>query len=236
MSVIQLDVAKGLILFHLAGFKGFPRDDAGLQTFARALCDCCVSVGHAEHVLRAMDLNFPTIRDIRSAADECREQFAPRASQRLEWEKTYGKPDLEFVRGLVGQVAALPRRSPAEHAADLRAGLWASVRDCLYYAEGPGCGPVAVGFWADALKRHIGSHGGAVDTLRRQLLKYGWPALMDAAPNVIAELSAGSEFAPMLPRGINVFRRVTVPVVTQADIDQAERAYRDSQAAGELAE
>jgi hypothetical protein len=90
---IQQQVAAGLITFHLAGFRGYPNSEAGLNVFARCLQECCVSVEHAEGVLKSFDLEFPTLRDIITTATTMRGKYEVAVSPLVEWEKKYGKPE-----------------------------------------------------------------------------------------------------------------------------------------------
>ena len=60
---IQEEIAAGLIKFHLSGFRGYPKDEAGLNVFARCVQECCVSVEHAAAVLNYFKDEFPTPGD-----------------------------------------------------------------------------------------------------------------------------------------------------------------------------
>lgn len=88
----QIDqaVAVGLIKFNLSGFRGYPKDNAGINVFSRCLQECCVSVDHAIAVLKLFTDEFPTLRDIITAATNLRAKFEPDEDPRKKWEREYG--------------------------------------------------------------------------------------------------------------------------------------------------
>ena len=89
---VQQAVARGLIQFHLAGFRGYPPSEMGENVFARGLQECTVSVDHATAVVKSFQERFPTLREVVDTANGLRAQFEPQESQKAKWEREYGKP------------------------------------------------------------------------------------------------------------------------------------------------
>jgi hypothetical protein len=90
---VQQEVALGLIQFHLSGFRAYPPSEAGEKVFARGLQECCVSVAHAEAVLKSFDQSFPTLKELFDTAHNLREKFLPPEEPlKQRWEREYGKP------------------------------------------------------------------------------------------------------------------------------------------------
>jgi hypothetical protein len=123
---IEQDTAAGLIRFHLSGFRGYPPTEAGENVFARCLQECCVSVEHAETVLKSFDGTFPTLRDFIEAATNVRSRFELVVSQHAEWEKQYG-PAAPFVPDLSGDPLS-------QHWAKDRQ-MWARIKQHLKLAD-----------------------------------------------------------------------------------------------------
>src|ERR1035441_3683180 len=89
---VQQAVARGLIQFHLAGFRGYPPSEMGENVFARGLQECTVSVDHATAVVKSFQERFPTLREVVDTANNLRAKFEPQESQKAQWEREYGKP------------------------------------------------------------------------------------------------------------------------------------------------
>ena len=92
MAAVNLKVCVSLIRSELAGYQGYPHTLQGEERFARALQDVTVSVEHARATLAKFKEGFPTVQNIIDTAVNLRSKFEPQVDERLEWERTYGKP------------------------------------------------------------------------------------------------------------------------------------------------
>lgn len=209
-SAITMEVAVSLLQVYLSGFRGYPRDEKGERTFGRCLQDCCVSVGHAEEVLRTFDLEFPTVREIVTAANDTRQKFEPQVSRHEEWRKQYGEPV---------PMSVTPSDKMACH--------WQAIRDVLYYTEGPGASDLAriVGraerrnseeYWQSALAYNLRHHRETLDFVRMQAQRFGWSDLMDRA-------ASPEPFPYESPMDRERREKVKRPVTPQ-DIEEAKAA------------
>ncbi len=93
------------MLRDLSGYPGYPKpiDSPGERRFIRAFQESVISVEHAQAVIDSFDQDFPTVLRIREAAHKLRPRFEPDPIKTKEWEKTYGKPDPNWSRNLVGR-------------------------------------------------------------------------------------------------------------------------------------
>lgn len=111
----------------LEGFDGYPKRGPGESYFIDAFQLACVSVGHAKAVIDSFDGKFPTLREIRDVAFNLKPKFeSPGPSQREQWEKEYGKPELF-------EDVSLPAKYPKQERRDDE--LWRLLREKF-----PGCG------------------------------------------------------------------------------------------------
>jgi hypothetical protein len=181
MSAVAFSVGKGL-LSQLLGFRKAPQSD-GINRFVEALCECSISVEHAMAVIETFDYEFPTVREIRDAAHNLRPKFEPKVDPKEQWEKEYGKPDVEWSRrmtsatGIASDVKVDPAERKRLYTEENRAVLWQAIRDSIYYTEGPGArGPDQ--FWSAAMAKHNRNHPAEVAAFRVQLAECGWDQLM----------------------------------------------------------
>jgi hypothetical protein len=217
-AAVGLTTCIGLIRFHLSGFKGYPNSEPGERTFGRHLSGCAVSVGHAEAILEAFTQEFPTVQELRDAAANLRKKFQPAEDPRVKWEREYGKPDTGWSQALLNQ----------PHQVGLRVVLWQSIRDSLYYTSGAG---QASDFWGGALQHHRKEHAASHDYVWSQIVEQGWQPLMSATADEMIELSKGMPYQPPQYRAPGA---MPVSVITQADIERAEREVREQRAQGEM--
>ena len=166
VNAVQTPVGR-MLLRRLSGFKGYPRGD-GEGRFIEVLCEISLSVEHAEATVKAFDGDFPTIREMRDTAFGMRPQFQPAVDQRKQWEAECGKPDPKWSR-----------RFTANYADERDAMIWQSIRDSIYYTEGPGAVRGPSGFWADSMRDLNRNHAADVAAFRVELLESSWPALME---------------------------------------------------------
>jgi hypothetical protein len=156
-----------MLLRRLSGFKGYPRGD-GERRFVEVLCEISLSVEHAEATIKAFDGDFPTIREMRDTAFGLRPQFQVKVDERKQWEAECGKPDPKWSK-----------RFTANYADERVAMLWESIRDAMYYTEGPGSVSGPSSFWGDVKREHQRNHGAEVAAFRAELRESSWPALME---------------------------------------------------------
>jgi len=201
---LALSVASALFE-QLSGFRGFPKPGLGRDRFVKVFQESVISVDHARAVVATFDSQMPTLREIRDTAYTLRAQFEPPVDQREEWEKQYGKPDPAWSRQLLS-VGARPL-----HAEERKALLWQAIRDSFYYTVGPGArGPDA--FWHEAAEKHIKNHREECESFRAQLQEVGWDGVMAV------------DWLKSMPKAPARQRPVSVPVITQEDIDNELRA------------
>lgn len=91
MMAVHYTVGK-TILRQLSGFRGYPKEGPGEDYFVNALCECSVSVAHAQAIIAAFDQDFPRLAEMRETAHNLRVKYEPQVDQRKEWEKQYGPP------------------------------------------------------------------------------------------------------------------------------------------------
>jgi hypothetical protein len=157
---VAIDTGVALLRTHLAGYRGYPHEDAGERRFARALSEVCVSVEHAVAVLEKFEESFPTVRELKDVALNLRDQFQPKLQTYQDWEKEYGKPQQFSIE--------VPDKS-ALH--------WQAVRDAIYYTEGPGrvkCDS----YWREAMDRDLRHWPSLVFDVRAEADTYGWDDMM----------------------------------------------------------
>jgi len=168
MSAVSPDICLAFIRKYLAGFRGYPRTEAGEKRFAEALRSNSLSPDHAEDILRSFDEEFPTVRQIHDVSANLAEKHGVN-NERLDWQKKYGKPE------------------PWEYPADELSMHWRAFRDDLYYNEGPGVGILleihdrkdrrkAIDWWADALEKDLKTHAESIGWVRAYIHSIGWQA------------------------------------------------------------
>ena len=104
-------VALAKVKFYLAGLRGYSGKDESIAHLARTVQDACVSVDHADAVLRSFDDECPTPREIKDVALNTRDRYLPaQTSQEEQWRKEYGPPDKSFSESLVGAASSAATR------------------------------------------------------------------------------------------------------------------------------
>jgi hypothetical protein len=208
-------VVAAALFRKLSGFPGYPKSEQGEAHYIEAFQDASISVDHARAIIAVFDERMPTLREIRDAALNLRPRFEPQIDQRTEWEKQYGKPDPNWSKNLIGS-----------HAQQRARMLWQSIRDAVYYAEGPGKSRLAaiqdwkqrhadIEFWTGRMVRTCKNHAAELLVFRQELAARGWDELMKE--DWANEAQAVAAIEPAKP-----FKRIT-----QADID-AVKASRET--------
>ena len=230
---VDFSVAKALFQ-ALSGFRGYPKPGAGEDHFVEAFQSSVVSVAHARAVIASFDGIMPTVREIKDSAFTLRPQFEISVDQRKEWEAKYGPPKPMWSQTLVNKLTAKtgsmdPTERKRRHAEDRRAMLWQSIRDSIFYTEGPGKIELdnmlgakernfSRKFWREAAQRNQENHSVDVALFRIELESCNWEELMQF----------NWEKGPAAPQ--SVLQRQPAPVavlanpITQADIDRELRA------------
>lgn len=90
-AAVDLRFCVAMISTELAGYKGYPKNDAGESRFGRALQSAAISVEHARAILAEFTNEFPSVQQIIDTGLNLRPKFESTISQREQWEREYGK-------------------------------------------------------------------------------------------------------------------------------------------------
>lgn len=133
MTPVQDTVAVNLVREHLAGLRGYNPMPQAEGLLARTLQSSCVSVSHAEAVVRTFDDQCPTPKIIKEVALNLRERFMPKQPpQEEQWRKEYGPPDKAWSDSMLN-VATGVSASKAQFKAELNRLRTQSIKDALAY-------------------------------------------------------------------------------------------------------
>jgi hypothetical protein len=117
------------ILRQLSGFRGYPQTKEGESHFVREFQRVCLSVSHAEAIVKSFDSEFPTIKEIRDTAFTLRSKFEHQPTEKEIWEKEFGTPDPEYSARITAQLtAAFAETHPLEAAERTRDDMYRKIK------------------------------------------------------------------------------------------------------------